>query len=146
MRSAAGIGCLGSSSSGEIFFLCGAPQSNPFLIPLFSLLSSSQPSPLVSLLSLPLVLADMEHHFPIGLHGPLSNVFGGSFVGNLLTAMYVGNLSRRLRRDTILIGAWFPFPRAYAYGSSLLIRIFLFASFRHTKMFRSYIGTVDALL
>lgn len=53
----------------------------------FPLSTSNVPSlPLPSL-----VFAGMNPHFAVGLHGALSNVFGGSFVGNLLTAVYVKN-------------------------------------------------------
>lgn len=45
---------------------------------------------------------------PIGLPGPLLNVFGGSFIGNFLTALYVLGLRERYYRsrnaDESLIG------------------------------------------
>ena len=71
------------SSQSVINTLVGyvAPHSNLFSCP--------QPSSSRLLLSLHPLFARMDPTVPIGVHGPLLNFSGGSFVGNILSAMYV---------------------------------------------------------
>lgn len=76
-----------------VVFMVEYTHARLVYLPLFSLLLPTTSTPSLFPSSHPpsrlFLFIVMAAHLPIGLHGPLSNVFGGSFIGNLLTAMYV---------------------------------------------------------